>query len=171
MYVFEDAWVRYDNHNVIWWANLSSDAFYSSTNGNVYKIRNTGNATDFRDDASAISCEWTTRAEDFGYAATRKTIHGVTIECQLDDTDITGATASSSVDMSDTFTSMGTITVSQSTNAYTPVVLEIQNRKCSNIRVKLAHSVKDEELQIVGISYDVEPHSTLGIKQVGELSS
>ena len=66
------SWSRYDNHPATGWANLSTNAYFGSTEGRVYSVRNTGEDTDFRDDDQAINFLATGRPMDMGNAGIRK---------------------------------------------------------------------------------------------------
>ena len=69
------AWTQFTNHNSTGWANLGNDAFFSTTDGQVFKIRRVGDSTDYRDDASAVdTMTIIMKAEDFGSAGARKVI-------------------------------------------------------------------------------------------------
>jgi len=71
------AWSRYDNHNVTGWANLSADAYFASTVGRVYSVRNTGEEQDYRDDDAAVSFSATYRPMNMGNSGIRKVASSV----------------------------------------------------------------------------------------------
>lgn len=59
-------------HPVTGWVNQTVDAYFSTTAGEVFKVRNTGEDSDFRDDNQPISWKILLRAMDFGDASIRK---------------------------------------------------------------------------------------------------
>lgn len=68
------AWARYDNHATTGWANLGDNAYFGSTDGRVFSIRNTGENSDYRDDSSAIDFNIQLRPNDFGSSGLRKVL-------------------------------------------------------------------------------------------------
>lgn len=68
----QGSWTTYQNHNVTGWSNLLDNAYFCTTNGQVFKLRNAGDETDYRDDADSINWEAILRAWDFGDSAIRK---------------------------------------------------------------------------------------------------
>lgn len=77
------AWTRYTNHPATGWANLSQDAFFSSTTGEVYSIRRQGDETDYRDGSQAIECTILSRPVDMGNAGIRKVLSNVVARYRL----------------------------------------------------------------------------------------
>jgi hypothetical protein len=65
-------WTKFTNHPATGWANLDDQAFFSSTKGKVFVLRQAGDDTDYRDEASPITAEITFRALNFGDSAVRK---------------------------------------------------------------------------------------------------
>ena len=68
------SWTRYDNHPATGWCNLSSDSFFGSTLGRVYRIRNDRDKYDYQDDNQAINMVLQLRPNDFGIMGARKVI-------------------------------------------------------------------------------------------------
>jgi hypothetical protein len=66
------SWTRYTNHPVTGWVNQTINAYFGTTTGEVFKVRNTGEDSDFRDDNQPISWKILLRAMDFGDASIRK---------------------------------------------------------------------------------------------------
>lgn len=66
------SWTRFTNFPATGWANLEVNSYFASTKGKVFIMRNTGEASDFRDDEDAISMKIDLRAMDFGDAGIRK---------------------------------------------------------------------------------------------------
>ena len=165
------AWSKYDAHNVTMWANLDEDAYFGSFKGQVYKLRDAGDSSDFRDDEDAITVEWKYKAEDFGAPHRRKLIHKGFIEFQLDHTNLTGVELFSRTNLKGSYTSCGTITETQSDADYVPVRFSLADRKGVNVQMKLTHNVKDEEVVIVGISWVVGGLETTGVSEASSYSS
>ena len=77
------AWTRYSNHPAIGWANLFSDAFFATTDGQVMSVRRTGGVSDFRDDSQPVSAEVLLRALDFGDSGIRKTVRFLIVKFRV----------------------------------------------------------------------------------------
>ncbi|MDB4725791.1 hypothetical protein OAF54_00050 [bacterium] len=162
------SWTRYSNHAATGWCNLQNDAFFGSTSGDVFKVRNENEAADYRDDDAAITATVTTRGDDFGIPGVRKLIGGAFLNMQLDTTDVTGLTVATSMDLKDSFTASGTITATLAANPYVTAKLSLPSRRGTNVSTKITHSVKDEEVIITGLSYRVGRLSPEGIKEAAD---
>ena len=70
----DGSWTTYDNMTPVGWVNLLNRSLFASPHGEVFTIRNAGDATDYRDDGAPIVAEATLRALDFGSSGIRKTV-------------------------------------------------------------------------------------------------
>lgn len=70
----DGSWTIYDSIPSIGWVNLLTRSLFASPQGEVFTIRNTNQASDYRDDGSSIVAEATLRALDFGSSGVRKTV-------------------------------------------------------------------------------------------------
>lgn len=70
----EGSWTRQRGFQAIGWCNLDADSFYANVGGQVMRLRQTGEASDWRDDDKAISMDIVLRAMDFGDDGVRKTV-------------------------------------------------------------------------------------------------
>jgi hypothetical protein len=70
----DGSWTVYDSMPSIGWVNLLTRSLFASPHGEVFTIRNTNTATDYRDDGAPITAEATLRALDFGSSGIRKTV-------------------------------------------------------------------------------------------------
>lgn len=73
------AWTRYDNHPATGWANLAEDAYFGTTSGRVFSLRNTGELTDYRDDNLPIEFSIQLRPNDFGANGLRKVLDSLVV--------------------------------------------------------------------------------------------
>ncbi len=138
--------------------------------GDVFKIRNLNVASDFRDEAAAITSTLTTRGDDFGLPGIRKLIGQAVVNLQLDTTNVTNLTITSSVDLKDVYVAAGSITASRADDPYVTAGVSLANRRGTNISLKLSHSTVDEDVQLTGISFKVARLGSEGIKQTADFT-
>ncbi len=168
------SWTIYDNHPATGWANLQTDAFFGSALGRVFRLRNEGSETDYRDGAAAYTMSATMRAMDFGDSARRKSISKVFVQFRVAD-DQTETTFSSAPDLGNDFTEMDSFTVSK--DVPTDGLSDEQGRKVKTIgfspdrrklvyfQLKLENTTKDEIVEIAGIDIRVAGLTDEGITQ------
>lgn len=155
-------WVEYTNHPATGWANLDDEAFFSTTNGQVYKIRKDGDMSDYRDDASAISIMFKSKPEDFGYPGVRKIVRHAEVE--LDPaTDLTALSISSRTNLNQDFSATTTLTTSA--DDYLLARISASPRKGNFAQIQITHSTLDEEVIIAGIHYNIIGLSEQGLKE------
>lgn len=163
------AWTEYTNHPATGWANLGSDAYFGTSTGSVYSIRNVGNATDYRDDGDAVAeMVMLMRAEDFGTSGIRKTVPYVTTHMQIKDSSNTGTTIHVAYDLQTAFESAGTLNFVQTANTKVMFAEASMPRHKSNyIQIKYTNATKDVAVILAGIDYTVSGLSHLGVEEIG----
>ena len=171
-------WARYTNHPATGWANLFQDAFFSTTEGAVKSIRNTGEASDYRDDANAIESVLEARATAFGNTAVRKAVATVTVHYRSGaNSDNTSVYMTPDLyqeyDLSSSFrvlTKPGVVDGLGSIAGQDVVSIahSFPKRRCIYMAVKIINSGIDENVEIAGFSYTVAGLSGAGVKQAGE---
>lgn len=164
------SWTQYTNHNTTGWANLGNDAFFSTTNGQVYSIRRVGDLTDYRDDASAVdTVTILLKAEDFGEAGARKVLNSITSQFHLRKSSMFGTQMLSSIDLDGDFDDAGTFTFTKSGNDKVKTARSaIPKRKAVFIQLKYINSTKDEDVILTGITYRVALVSDKGVIESSE---
>lgn len=171
----DGSWTTYSNHPSIGWANLETDAFFASTLGRVFQLRQTGLESDFRDDADPISAEAILRGMDFGDSSIRKALNSVVVNFR---TEFEGDSTilSSAYDLSDDFQELDTFRIisgSQDLNGLTDANAQkietlsfaIDRRKVTHFQLKVENAALDEPLEISGVTYRVAGLGTQGITQ------
>lgn len=73
------SWTTYDNHPATVWCSLNDASFFGSTRGEVFNVRALNEPSDYRDDASPVSLEWTSRPMDFGDSGIRKAVYCIIV--------------------------------------------------------------------------------------------
>lgn len=159
------AWSQYDNHPATGWANMGTDAFFCTTAGQVFSIRNEKDTTDYRDDASAITSTIITRAYDFGAPGDRKIIKGVNSHFQLRYGDMDGTTLDFQPDLDGTWTSMGTFTFTKGTKKSVTALSSLSKRRMQYIQLRYLNSTKDEDMRLSRIDFMVAGLPLQGIIQ------
>ena len=158
------AWTIYDNINASYWCQTNSNTFFSNYSGRIFSIRNIGDETDYRDDASGITSIFTYGAKDFGDSGLRKNI-GRIISHLKTETDITNVTLEAATDMSQTFSSVGTLSALSSEKKLHSIASSVPERHCLYIQVRYTHSTKDENFILTAIDFKVLGLEELGITQ------
>ncbi len=171
-------WSRYTNHPATGWANLFQDAFFSTSNGTVKRIRNEGDTSDYRDDNFAIESILEARATAYGNTGVRKVVSSVTIHYRSG-----GNSTNTSVymspdlyqeyDLSSSFRilakpgivdGLGTVAGQDVVS----IMHSFPKRRCIYMSVKIVNNGKDENVELAGFSYSVAGLSGAGVKQAGE---
>lgn len=162
------AWTLYTNHNATGWANLSRDAIFGTTDGQVFKIRNAGDLTDFRDDANAVdTMVMELRPEDFGVSGIRKTVSNITSSFQLRRSDMKGTKLEIIPDNSGTTYDAGTFTLTKRDveDEVVTVKSALPVRKMVYTTLRYTNSIKDEDVVLAGVDFRVAGLGAEGVKQ------
>ena len=172
------SWTTYDNHPTTGWANLQTDAFFSSTLGEVFTLRQTGLKYDSRDDSTAISAEGILRAMDFGDPAIRKAVLSATLQFRNNGI-TTGTTVSAAANLTDDFDELDSFQLvsnseelsgigDDSTKKIETIRFTVDRRKCQYIQLKVANGAIDEPVEVTGITYRVAGLTDTGTTQARE---
>lgn len=162
------AWTTYDNHPAVWWCSLGDDSYFASTKGDVFKVRRRLEASDYRDDAAAISASATLRAEDFDLPGVRKAIAAVSTSVELPETDLTGLAVTTAANLSDDFVAAGSVTLDSSDLTFQVFDATPVQRRGTHIQVKYTHSTIDEGCVLAGVQYTVAPLSGKRVLDTGD---
>lgn len=174
----DGGWTTYDTHPAIGWANLQTDAFFASTLGQVFKIRDTGLNSDFRDSSAPITAQATLRAMDFGDAGIRKALSGLVMNFRTAFND-DSSTLESAVNLTDDFQPLDAFRVLSETtglNGLTDpnarkvetILFSVDRRKFAQLQVRITNAALDEPLEISGITYRVAGLTQSGLTQAAE---
>ncbi|NIM44030.1 MAG: hypothetical protein GTO54_00065 [Nitrososphaeria archaeon] len=168
------SWTRYDNHAATGWANLQTNAYFGAANGMVFRLRNEGTETDYRDRASAYTMEATMRAMDFGDSGRRKTVSKVVMQFRVAD-DQTATIMSSAPDLGKDFTAMDTFEVDQDAvsdnlsdeqgDKVKTISFSPNRRKLVFFQLKLKNTAKDEIVEVAGVDLRIAGLTDEGITQ------
>lgn len=163
----DGAWTIYDNFPANIWERTNTNSYFGNYLGQVFALRQAGDSTDYRDDASAITSSFTYGAQSFGDSGTRATVNRVITHFHAE-TAATGITLSVAVDMSTTFTSTDTISYAASNPKVSSIATSIPERHGLYFQTKYTHSTIDQSMIIAGIDYKVVGIGELGIEQANE---
>lgn len=171
------AWSRYDNHPAIGWANLGSDAFFCSTKGRVFSIRNTGQESDFRDDSEAINLVLQTRPNNFGDTGKRKVIDKVLIDYRVG-SESTETEVRYSLDLEEEYSDTSAFNIPKPTdnNGLDDIIPRevvtlghnLDRRRGIYISIEISNSEMDQQVEVSGITYKVAGLNDRGILQATE---
>jgi len=144
------SWSLYDNIQASSWTQTSDETVFGGYGCRVYKQRNADDATDYRDDTSAITSTFEYSPRSFGDS-------GSEVEMSSFVTHVEEGSLISvyeALDMSPTYTELDQITNDGSQRSYA-----VKNSPTSSsmlfIQVKYEHSVKDENFKLAGIDFKV----------------
>jgi hypothetical protein len=166
------AWTRHTAHNAVGWANLGADAYWASTEGDVFLVRQRGDASDYRDEAGAVAeAVVTLRAEDFGVPGVRKVHQNVITEVELPQTDLTGLTVQTAMNLSRTFETQGSsVSVDTDDAQQRTFRTSLSQRRGNRVQVRYRHQTKDQALNLTGVTFTVVPLSSKLLPQQSEQS-
>lgn len=170
------AWDRYDNHPSIGWANLGSNAFFASTTGRVFILRNTNEKTDFRDDDTGILFRLDTRANDFGNSGIRKVLDNATVHYRTNENS-SNTTVSYSTDLDQEYTEttefnliIGSSESGLSDTSSRDIISlrhSLSRRRGIYVALRIENNGIDESLEVAGIDYKVGGLTDKGIQDAG----
>lgn len=147
------SWTTYDNHNSTGWANLLTTAYFATTDGQVFKVRNAGDVSDYRDDAAEINWEAILRAFDFGDAGIRK-VFGWVITHYRTLIEVDSAELNAAADLRTEFQSTDPFEIKKTVNNTN--FSDLVNKKVVSIRSSLRTRVGNYlQLQYKGACYDL----------------
>jgi hypothetical protein len=170
-------WTKYTNHYATGWCNLYQDAFFADVNGKVQRIRNIGDSSDYRDEATAITAIIETRPTAFENTAIRKAVSNVVVHYRSG-ADSNNTTLGMATDLATEYqasTAFRVMTSGTKTGLADTVgqdVVSIMHsfpkRKCLYAGVQIVNSGIDDNVEVAGMSYVVAGLSSAGVKQAAE---
>lgn len=174
------SWTRYDNHPATGWANLSQDAYFSTTSGMVYSIRRAGDETDYRDDSDAITARITYRAMDAGNSGIRKVLSLITAKYRVRRTsDSTVLSVASDLDEEFTSCEMAELRYSTDLSGIgdetNKKVISVSYSPPRDVRRGIYHQLQwvndgiDEDFELAGFDLEVAGLTSRGLVQAGSL--
>lgn len=161
------AWTTYEGYGATNWIASSQDRLWSSTEGNVLRQRDAGDATDYYDGASAIEASATLRAEDFDLPGTRKAIGAITTLVEMPETDCTGLAIEAAMNLSETFAACGSADLTQ--DDIRPVDTTPPQRRGTHVQLRYTHSTAGEGCVLTGVQYTVAQLSGKRVKDTGDV--
>lgn len=163
------AWTIYTNHPTTGWANLGNNSFFATTNGQVYKIRNNNDKTDYRDDAEAVdTMQILLRADDFGISGERKLLRYVTTHFEMRSSDNTDTILSISYDLQTGFVEAEDFEFTDNSNTKVKFAQSsVPRKKAVYFQLKYTNDKKDESVILAGVDYTVTKLSYDGVNQGG----
>lgn len=171
-------WTRYTNHMATGWCNLFQDAFFADVNGNVQRIRNLGENSDYRDGSVAIESIIETRPTNFDQSAIRKAVNNVVVHYRANAVS-ESTTLGMATDMATEYqlsTAYKVVTTAATKNGISDqvgqyiqsIMHSFPRPRCLYAGVKITNNGLDENVEVAGIGYVVAGLSSSGIKQAAE---
>ena len=154
-------WSFHDNFPASDWRQTNEGTFFSTYQGRVFRLRDAGDATDYRDDDNAINARLTYAPQSFGDTGSRAVLNRVITHIEGTVTDLV---PSFSTDLSTTFETVDAIGTESGVSGES-IASSLPERHALYFQVQYTHSVKDEGCKIGGIDFRVTGLSELGITQ------
>jgi hypothetical protein len=172
------AWTRYSNHPAIGWANLFSDAYFATTDGQVMSVRRTGGTSDYRDDAQPISMRALFRALDFGDSGIRKSVRFLVVKFRVV-ADTSSTLLFTARDLVDNFEETDAFSLDDTRNNITglqdPNRVKIKSirfspkeKECVYFQALITNEELDQPVEIVEISYRITGMTDKGMEEAAE---
>jgi hypothetical protein len=159
------SWTAYDNHPALGWCNQTADSFFASTLGRVYKVRNRGEASDYRDDDQGIPLSFTFGATNFGMPDERKITESVTVQFQNEYGTVSNVKVLTEQSLSDIFNDSGSVTIPAGDTDAT-IRFSLPQRKGTHVRTRIVKDATvDEGFQISSLTYGVRTTGSDGVPQ------
>jgi hypothetical protein len=165
--IADGAWTLYDNIPASGWAQTNSNSYFGTYTGQVFALRQVGDETDYRDDATGISSSFTYGAQSFGDSGTRTVVNRV-IGHFRSQTEVSGLTLDIASDMSITFESTDIIGYNVNDPKVATIASSVPQRHGLYFQIRYSHSTIDQNVIIAGIDFKVQTLGELGINQAKE---
>jgi hypothetical protein len=171
-YVVEDqimdgSWTIYDNISATGWVQTNTNSYFGNHTGQVFALRQAGDATDYRDDADGISASFTYGAQSFQDTGSRAVLNRVISHFRAE-TDVTEVALDVATDMSSTFVGTDSISFTGTDPKLRTIASSVRDRHGLYFQVRYSHSIKDQNIILAGIDYKVQGIGELGITQANE---
>lgn len=164
----EGSWVFYDNMNMSSAVQTNDKFRFGNFRGRIFKNRNTGNNTDYRDDDSAIPSSFTYAPQHFGDAGKTKIMSHTIV--QFEGNGPTAITGSMALDLSENFETLDTANMGSGEWKGVQIAYSPPPTNAVFYQLKLEHSVKDEPCIINGLIFKVSIGSEAKIRQANDNS-
>jgi hypothetical protein len=166
------AWTRHDNHLATGWCNIGGKtSLFATQDGQVYKIREALDTTDYRDDADAISVDIMLRPEDFDLPGVIKNVGGVRLNFANNGQAVRSVSVSVAANLSETFQACDPMDITTSSRKEEGVWFSLPKRKCEVVQVRVQTSTLDAPITLSGVAYYVAALDHKGAKEVAQVSS
>lgn len=153
-------WTLYDNIPASDWVQTNEGTYFSSYAGRVFRLRDTGEASDYRDDSSAISASMTYAPQSFTSTGKRAVLNRVVAHIEGVVTELQPSIA---VDLGSTFENLDKITVTNELGD--TIASSVPSRHATFFQIKYDHSTKDEGFTLGGLDFSVSGLDETGIQQ------
>ena len=172
------SWTRYSSHPAIAWTNSGEDAYFASTTGRVFSIRNDKDTFDYRDDSSSIQSSFLLRAMDFGASGIRKVFNHI-ISHFRDAATLTGVIIQAAVDLKDNFTEGSLDPLSrrspirdglsdEANSKVRSIRSAIQRSRGIYLQLRYKHDKIDEAFELTKVDYLVAGLETQGTEEAAD---
>jgi hypothetical protein len=161
------SWCIYDAHPASAWASMGQDTFFATYDGQVFKLRNLNEDSDYRDDDQPITMTIILPMEDFGLTGVTKAVSGILCEFFNEGVAYEGITVSQAVEGSTTFNNMDPANTIAGQNI-TELWFTPYSRKAGKTQIRVTCSTLDNPVVLAGVAHRVAVIDIHGRKEAGE---
>ena len=154
-------WTYYDNFPASDWAQTNEGVYFSSYHGRVFRRRDAGNETDYRDDNQSIASRIVYAPQSFDSSGNRVVLDRIVSHIEGASSDVR---PSVSVDLENEWADLDVIKTDGSRVGDT-VASSLPSRHALYFQVQYEHDVIDEGFTLGGIDFMVSSLGETGVKQ------
>ena len=147
-----EGWTIFDGFIPSVWTKTSKNYYYGGYDGIVFEDRDSGEATDYRDDESGISAVLEYAPTSFGDSGTRASLSKVISHFDYL-TDVSNMRVSVSVDTSSEFKHCGTINMTDNNKRTRSIKVRPVESRGLYFQVRYEHDTIDQSFKLTGIDY------------------
>jgi hypothetical protein len=174
------AWSRWTGISPSTFARHSGRTYYGGYAGVVYRRRAAGDATDYRDDSTAISSTIELRPTAFGAPGIRKIVSAVQLEFRVQ-SDVSGISVSMATDLGREYLTADSVTLNYveattgvgdtEPQATWSVQYSIPTPKSEFISLRIENATLDEGFDLCGVTWIVDAGGPAGVLQAARAGS
>jgi len=162
----EGSWTLYDGIEIASAKQTSTHVWTGNYRGRIFQNRNAGDATDYRDDDSAIESTFTYAPQSFGDIGRSKNMSHAIV--QFDGVGPSAVQGEMALDLSSDFTTLDTAIMGEGNWKGVSVAYSPPATNAVFYQLKLTHNVIDEDCVINGLAFKVAPGTEAKIRQASD---
>jgi len=159
----EGAWFLYESVAASNWLQTSTETYFGNYSCRVFRARNTGESSDYRDDDQAITSVVEYSPRSFGDSGEEVLLDSFITHIE----EGSSIKVSEALDMSNSYTELDPINNDQSVKSFA-VKSTVTSPSVLFLQVRYEHKVKDEGFKLSGIDFRVAPTNAEKVPDAGK---